>query len=115
MFQRRFMRGEAQRTIQHQCVRFAYRPDHGIHRVTAQLLKRRDALVAVDDQVTVGLVGHGYDDDRRLLSQCGERCQEPLLLAWMAHPQVLPAPVELVKLQLHGRLAPLWGRRHLVL
>jgi hypothetical protein len=32
----------------------------------------------------------------------GQRRQQPPLPRRMAHPQVLPAPVELVKLQLHG-------------
>ena len=47
-----------QRAIQHQCFRFAQGPDHGFDRVSAELFQDRDALVTVNDQIAVGLVGH---------------------------------------------------------
>ena len=58
------------------------------------------ALVAVDDQVTVGRAG-GDDHDGRLLAALCERRQQPSLPRRMVYSQVLPATVELVKLQLH--------------
>ncbi len=66
-FQRRLVFGPAQRTVQHQSFDLAHRPDHGIYRVPAQLLQRRDPLVAVDDQVTVNLVGDRHHHNRSLL------------------------------------------------
>jgi hypothetical protein len=52
LFQRSFVLGETQRTFQQQSLGLAHRPDHRFHRVPAQLFERRDALVAVDDQIT---------------------------------------------------------------
>jgi hypothetical protein len=62
-----------QRTIQHQSLGFAHGPDHRLDRVPAQLFQSSDALVTVDDQITVGLVVHRDDDDRRLLARAGQR------------------------------------------
>jgi len=56
LLQRRLLRREAQRAIQHQRLGLTHRPEDSFHRVPAQLLQRRDALVAVDDQITVGLI-----------------------------------------------------------
>jgi hypothetical protein len=47
--QRRLMFRPAQRTVQDQSFGLAHRPDHGFHRVPAQLLQRHRPLVAVDD------------------------------------------------------------------
>jgi hypothetical protein len=102
LFQRRLVFAEPQRTIQQQGLGFAHRPAHRFHRVAAQLLERRDALVAVDDQITVRLAGGGYHYDGRLLAGVGQRGQQPPLPLGTAHTQMLPGPVELVKLQLHG-------------
>ena len=101
LLQRGLVLGETQRTVQQQSLGLAHRPDHRFHRVPAQLLERRDALVAVDDQVTVGLAFGGHHHDRRLLPRFGQRGQQPPLPSRMADPQMLPAPIELVKLQLH--------------
>ena len=101
MFQRGLLFRQAQRTVQQQSLGLAHRPDHRFHGVPAQLLERRDALVAVDDQVTVGLAFGGHHHDGRLLSHFGQRGQQPPLPLRMADSQVLPSPVELVKLQLH--------------
>jgi len=116
LFQRRLEFTEPQRTIQQQGLGFAHRPAHRFHRVAAQLLERRDALVAVDDQITVRLAGGGYHYDGRLLAGVGQRCQQPPLPLGTAHAQILPAPVELVKLQLHACVSrdSVWGRRDLV-
>jgi hypothetical protein len=100
-FQRRRSFAHAQRTCQHQGLGFAQRPDQGLDRIAPQLLQRRDALVAVDHPVTIRLLRHGHHDDRRLLSRGGQRRQQAPLPLRAPHPQVLPAPVQLVKLQSH--------------
>jgi hypothetical protein len=74
------------------------RPDHRFHRVPAQLFQRLDALIAVDHQVTIWLVGHGHHHDGNLLAAASQRRQQPLLSIGTARPQMLPATVELVKL-----------------
>ena len=66
-FQRRFVRREAQGAVQHQGLGFAQRPDHRFHRVTAQLLEGRQALVTVDDHIAVQLAGGRHHHNRRLL------------------------------------------------
>jgi hypothetical protein len=93
--------GQAQRAVQQHCRRLAHRPYHRLHRVPAQLLQRSDPLVAVDDHVTIRLAFGRHYHDGCLLSRVGQGGQQPPLSRRMAHPQVLPAPVELVKLQLH--------------
>ena len=112
-----FVFGETQRAVQQQSVGLAHRPLHRFHGVPAQLLERRDALIAVDDQVSVGLAGDGHHHDGRLLSGVGQRSRQAPLPLGTAHSQMLPAPIELVKLQLHGLLSrrdSVWGRRQLV-
>jgi hypothetical protein len=59
---------EAQRPLQQQSFGFAHRPDGGFHRVPAQLLERRDALVAVDHHVAFTVVSGDHHDDGRLLA-----------------------------------------------
>jgi hypothetical protein len=103
-FQRGHAVRHAERTIQHQRLGFAQRPGHRFHRVSPQLLQGGDALVAVDHQVTVRLVGDRHHNDGRLLSSRGQRGQQPALSLRPPHPQVLPAPLQLVKLQSHRRL-----------
>ena len=63
-----FAFGETQRTIQQQSLGLAHRPDHRFHRVPAQLLERRQALVAVDHQVPVRLACGADHHDGRLLA-----------------------------------------------
>ena len=62
------MWAEAQRPLQQQSFGFAHRPDGGFHRVPAQLLERRDALVAVDHHVAATVVRGGDHDGGRLLA-----------------------------------------------
>ncbi len=100
-FQCRIPFAPTQRTVHHQRFDFAHRPDHGLHRVPAQLLQRRDPLVAVDDKVTVNLVGDRHHHNRRLLPRTGQRRQQPPLPLRPANPQVPPAPIQLMKLKLH--------------
>jgi hypothetical protein len=69
------------------------------------LLEGRDALIAVDHQVASRLVGHGYNDDRRLLPCGGQRGQQPPLALGSPHSQVFPAPIQLMKLQSHRQLS----------
>ena len=66
-FQRCLAFAPTQRSVQHQGFGLAHRPDHGLHRVPAQLLQRRDPLVAVDHQVSVDLLGDRHHHNRRLL------------------------------------------------
>jgi len=49
LFKSRLVVAGTHRPVQKQSLHFAQQPDHGIHRVTAQLLQRRDPLIAVDD------------------------------------------------------------------
>ena len=99
--QRGLMLAQAQRAVQQHRRSLAHRPNHGLHRVPSQLLYRRDPLVAVDHHVTVRLAFHRHHHDRRLLAHFRQRRQQSPLPRRMAHSQVLPTPVELVKLQLH--------------
>jgi hypothetical protein len=99
--QRGLVFGQAQRAVQQHCRSLAHRPHHRFHRVPAQLLQSRDPLIAVDDHVTIRVAFRCYDHDGCLLPAVGQRRQQPPLPRRMAHSQVLPAPIELVKLQLH--------------
>jgi len=80
------------------------RPDHGFDGVAAQLLQRLDALIAVDHQVAIQLVGHRHHHDGNLLTVGSQRSQQALVPSGTSPPPVLPASIELVKLQLHGPL-----------
>jgi len=62
-----------QRAIQEQGLGFAHRPENRFHRVVAQLLERRQALVAVDDHVPVRLALGGNHHDGRLLAGLSQR------------------------------------------
>lgn len=101
-FQRRLRFGEAQRALQQYRRGLAQRPHHRFHRVPPQLLQRRDSLVAVDDHVPIRLIFGRHHHDGRLLAGFRQRGQQPPLPRWMARPQALPTPVELVELQSHG-------------
>ena len=104
LFQRRLVLAPAQRAVEHQRLRLAQRPDHRLHRVPAQLLQRRQPLVAVDHQVTIRRVGHRHHHNRRLLAGGGQRSQQPPLSLRTANPQMFSVPIELVKLQSHRQL-----------
>ena len=90
-----------QRTVQHQGLDFAQRPDHRLDRVPAELLESRDALVTVNDQIAIRLIRNGDDDDGGLLSCGGQRRQQLPLPLWIPHAQMFMTAVQLVKLQLH--------------
>ncbi len=102
LFERTLLRAEPQRSRQQQGFGFAHRPDRGFHCVPAQLFQRGHALVAVDHQVTVRRPG-GHHDDGRLLAAIRQRRQQSALPVRLADSQMLPSPVQLVKLQLHRR------------
>ncbi len=93
LLQRGLMLGEAQRTVQQQSLGLAQRPDHRFHRVPAQLLQRRDALVAVDDQVAVAVVRGENHHDRCLLARLSQRGHQVPLPVRPADSQVFPSPV----------------------
>jgi len=63
-----------------------------------QTPERAQALVAVDDDVTLALAHH---HDRRLLPDVRQRREQPPLARRVARAQRLVAPIELVHLQLH--------------
>jgi hypothetical protein len=84
LFQRAFLRTEAQRPVQQQSFGCAHRPDRGFDRVPAQLLQRGDALMAIDHQMAVAIVwGDDHDDGRLLagLSQGGQQAPLEVRLA----------------------------------
>jgi hypothetical protein len=110
LFERAFLWTEAQRPVQQQSFGFAHRPDGGFDRVPAQLLERRDALVAVNHQVAVALVRGEDHHDGRLLARLSQRRHQAPLPVRLADSQMFPSPVELVKLQLHRRLRVQYGR-----
>jgi hypothetical protein len=98
LFERGFrLAVDPQRASQHQSFGLAHVPHHGVDRVAAQLLKRGDALVAVNDQVPA--TGFGNDDDRDLLAGLSQRSEEPPVARRVAHPEVLQAAVQLMKLE----------------
>ena len=101
LFQCGFVFAQTQRTIQQQCLGFTHRPDHCLHCVSTQLPERRDALVPINHHITVWLNTRDHHN-RYLLSRFGQRGKQPSLPSRMACPQVLPPPVELVKLQSHA-------------
>jgi len=103
LLERRLRLGHALRTVQQQRLGLAHRPGNGGHGIAAQLLQRGEALVAVDDQIPIRSAGEGHDDDGRLLSGVGQRCQQAPVTARIVDPQVLEAPVQLMKFQLHGQ------------
>lgn len=97
------MLAQAERSIEHQSLALAHRPDHSRHRVAAELLEGCDSLVPVDDQIATWLIGHCHHHDRRLLAHLGQGSQQPPLALGTANPQMLEAAVELMKLHVHGR------------
>lgn len=101
LLQRRLRLAHAQRPLQHQRVGFAHFPNHGLDRVAAQLLKRGDALVAVDDQIAAFAFD---DDDWGLLAGFSQRGEQPPLARRMPHPEAFQAAVQLMKLQLRHRV-----------
>lgn len=105
LFQRAFLWAESQRPRQHQSFGVAHRPDCGFHRVPAQLFQRGDAFVAVDHQIAAAVVFGNHHHDGCLLPALSQRRQQTPLAVRLAHSQMLPPPVELVKFQLHGSLA----------
>jgi hypothetical protein len=104
LFQRALLWTEAQRPLQQQRFGFAHRPHRSFDRVPAQLLERGDALVAVDHQVALAALCREDHDDGRLLATLSQRRHQAPLSVRLTDSQMFPAPVELVKLQLHGRL-----------
>jgi hypothetical protein len=120
LLQRGLLFGPAQRAVQEQSLDFAHWPDQRFHRVPAQLLERRQALVAINDQVAVRLAFDRHHHDRRLLPHFRQRGQQLPLPSGRANPQMLPAPVQLVKLQSHSpaplrRRGLVWTKRYRVL
>ena len=97
-FQCRFPFAEAHRALQHQSLGFAHWPDHRFHRVPAQLLQSHDSLVAVNDHIPVRLAFGRHHYDGRLLAHFRQRRQQSPLSRWMTNSEMLPSPIELVKL-----------------
>ena len=101
LFQRTLVFRQAQRAVQHHRRGLPHRPHHRFHHVPAQLFQRRDPLIPVNDYVTVGLLFGRHHHDGRLLAHFRQRRQQSPLPRRMVHSQMLPTPIELVKLQLH--------------
>jgi hypothetical protein len=64
------------------------------------LLQRGYPLIAVDNQIVLGLLGC-YHDDRRLLTAGRQRRQQATMPLRTMHPKVLQTPLKLVEFQLH--------------
>lgn len=73
-------------------------PDHRRHRVAVQPVQAADAFVPVHDDIPCVA---GDDDDRHLLSDLGERGQQPPLPRGLPHTERVVAPIQLVKFELH--------------
>jgi len=101
LLERALLLRQPHRPVQYQRVGFAHLPNDGVYRVASQLLQGRDPLVAIDDLVPVRLIFKGDNHDRRLLSRCRKRCQQPLLPSPIARSQMLIPAVQLMKFQLH--------------
>jgi len=101
-FQRGFRFGKTHRSLQHQRIRFIHVPNDGFHRVAAQLFQSGYALVAIDDLIAIWFVRYGNNHDRRLLSRCRQRRQQPPLPLGIPNAQMLITSVELMELQLHS-------------
>ena len=99
-FQRRLVIARTHRPVQKQSLHFTQRPDHRFHRVPAQLLERRDPLIAVDHQITISMFGRDHDD-RRLLTAGRQRRQQSPLPPRTTHAKVLQAPLKLMEFQPH--------------
>ena len=99
--QSRLVIARTHRPVQKQSLHFAQRPDHCLHCVEAQLLERRDPLVAVDHQVTIRLFTRNHYD-RRLLTADRQRRQQTPMAFRPAHAQVFQTPLKLMKFQPHA-------------
>jgi hypothetical protein len=69
------MFAQPQRAVQQHGRGLAHRPYHRFHRVPAQLLKRHDPLIAVDNHVTIRRALRRYHHDGRLLPARSQRRQ----------------------------------------
>jgi hypothetical protein len=85
-------------------------PDQRVDRVAPEPAEGLDAQIAVDDHVAIRLIGVSHDHDGLLLTVLfqGDQQLTPALAA--ASAQLGVTHLQLVKLQLHGWLAPqhLW-------
>ena len=104
LFQRTLLGTAAQRPLQQESFGRAHRPHCGFDRVSAQVLQRRYPLVSVDDQVSLAGLGTEHHHDWRLLARFSQRRHQSPLPLRLVDAQMFPAPLELVKLQLHRRL-----------
>jgi hypothetical protein len=95
------MFGKSQRTIQQHRGGFAHWPRHRFHRVSPELLQRRDSLIAVDHHVAIRHAFHRDHYDRHLLAGVSQRGQQPATALRVVHSQSFPAPLQLMKFQLH--------------
>jgi hypothetical protein len=95
-----------QRAIQHQSLHFVEWPDHCLDRVSAELFESGHALEAIDEHITIRLIGDRDDHDRSLLSATRQRRQQLSLPMGIPHAQMFMPAVQLVKLQLHAQTVP---------
>ena len=102
LFQRRFLLAIVQCPVQQHRFGLAHLPYRGFHGVPLELLECGDARVSVDHHVAPGAACGSDHDDRALLTALSQRCQQARLAVRLAHPQVFPGPVQLMKFQSHG-------------
>mgnify|MGYP001416558319 CR=1 FL=1 len=67
LFQRARAFGCSHRLLEHKSFGFVHRPNGCRYRIAAQLLQSGNAFVAVDHQVSFGLIPDGHNNDRHLL------------------------------------------------
>ena len=79
----------AQGSVQHKRLGFVHVPDCSSHRVLSQAPQRPNPLVAVDNQVALGLFLQHNDYDWNLLTLLGERSQQSPLALRAADPKPL--------------------------
>ena len=81
--------------------RFTQIPECRPHRVLPEMQQRAHPLEAIDHQIPPGChVGHHHNRD--LLTNLGQRAQQPTLLLRPAYAQPLVALVDLLKLQIQA-------------
>ena len=106
LLQRRIAFSVTQAALQDQRLGFVQIPQRRLYRVLAQALERPKPFVASDDHVPIRCLAVTYDDDRLLLSAGLQGGQQATLTLRAFHTQRLVAPLQLVKLKLHGTSWP---------
>jgi len=99
--QRGLVFGKAQGAIQQHGGGLTHRPHDCFYRIPPELFQGGDSLIAINHHVAVGLVFSSNHHDGCLLTALCQRGQQSPLARRMAHTEMPPSPLELMKLQLH--------------